>query len=212
MLSGVDLDPVLDTLLAVLQERLKASDKSGLQRQQGVFELCDDIVRWRNACRSGLNLAREGLLLHVCMRSAELGVKGSKFICKQPAVVVVLHFYGGQSLMSEGTRQGILSLTIRDKAVLYAAYMPFLQNGGLFVPTDKHYGIGDEVFMLLTLMDEPEKIPIAGRVVWITPAGAQGNRKAGIGVQFSEQDAAANAKIENHLGGALNSERQTHTM
>ena len=114
--------------------------------------------------------------------------------------------------MSEGTRQGILSLTIRDKAVLYAAYMPFLQNGGLFVPTNKHYSIGDEVFMLLTLMDEPEKIPIAGRVVWMTPAGAQGNRKAGIGVQFSEQDAAANAKIENHWGGSLNSERQTHTL
>ncbi len=114
--------------------------------------------------------------------------------------------------MSEGTRQGILSLTIKDKAVLYAAYMPFLQNGGLFVPTNKRYRIGDEVFMLLTLMDEPEKIPIAGRVVWITPPGAQGNRQAGIGVQFSEQDAAANARIENHLGGALNSDRQTHTM
>lgn len=114
--------------------------------------------------------------------------------------------------MSEGTRQGILSLTIKDKAVLYAAYMPFLENGGLFVPTNKRYRLGDEVFMLLTLMDEPEKIPIAGRVVWITPAGAQGNRQAGIGVQFSEQDAAANAKIENHLGGALNSDRQTHTM
>lgn len=114
--------------------------------------------------------------------------------------------------MSEGTRQGILSLTIQDKAVLYAAYMPFLQNGGLFVPTNKEYSIGDDIFMLLTLMEEPEKIPIAGRVVWITPAGAQGNRQAGIGVQFSEQDAAANAKIENHLGGALNSERHTHTM
>lgn len=114
--------------------------------------------------------------------------------------------------MSEGTRQGILSLTIKDKAVLYAAYMPFLKNGGLFVPTNKQYRVGDEVFMLLTLMDEPDKIPIAGRVVWITPVGAQGNRQAGIGVQFSEQDAAANAKIENHLGGALNSDRQTHTM
>ena len=114
--------------------------------------------------------------------------------------------------MSEGTRQGILSLTIKDKAVLYAAYMPFLANGGLFVPTNKQYRVGDEVFMLLTLMDESEKIPIAGRVVWITPVGAQGNRQAGIGVQFSEQDAAANAKIENHLGGALNSDRQTHTM
>ncbi len=114
--------------------------------------------------------------------------------------------------MSEGTRQGILSLTIKDKAVLYAAYMPFLQNGGLFVPTSKEYSIGDDIFMLLTLMEAPEKIPIAGRVVWITPAGAQGNRQAGIGVQFSEQDAAANAKIENHLGGALNSERHTQTM
>ena len=114
--------------------------------------------------------------------------------------------------MSEGTRQGILSLTIKDKAVLYAAYMPFLQNGGLFVPTSKEYSIGDDIFMLLTLMEESEKIPIAGRVVWITPAGAQGNRQAGIGVQFSAQDAAANAKIENHLGGALNSERHTHTM
>jgi len=91
-------------------------------------------------------------------------------------------------------------------------HMPFLQNGGLFVPTSKEYSIGDDIFMLLTLMEEPEKIPIAGRVVWITPAGAQGNRQAGIGVQFSEQDAAANAKIENHLGGALNSERHTHTM
>ena len=109
-------------------------------------------------------------------------------------------------------RQGILSLTIKDKAVLYSAYMPFLENGGLFVPTNKSYKIGDEVFMLLTLMDEPEKIPIAGKVVWVTPRGAQGNRTAGLGVPFSEQDAAANAKIENHLAGTLNSDRPTHTM
>ncbi len=114
--------------------------------------------------------------------------------------------------MPDKSQQGVLSLTIKDKAVLYAAYMPFLENGGLFVPTQKAYNIGDEVFMLLSLMDEPEKIPIAGRVVWITPPGAQGNRQAGIGVQFSEDDAAANAKIENHLGGALQSERQTHTL
>jgi type IV pilus assembly protein PilZ len=114
--------------------------------------------------------------------------------------------------MSESNRQGILSLTIKDKAVLYAAYMPFLENGGLFVPTPKPYSIGDEVFMLLTLMDDPEKIPIAGRVVWVTPSGAQGNREAGVGVQFSSQDTSANAKIENHLGGSLNSERPTHTM
>jgi type IV pilus assembly protein PilZ len=112
----------------------------------------------------------------------------------------------------QNSRNGILSLTIKDKAVLYSAYMPFLDNGGLFVPTNKSYSIGDEVFMLLTLMDETEKIPIAGKVVWVTPRGAQGNRTAGIGVQFSEQDAVANSKIENHLAGSLSSDRPTHTM
>jgi type IV pilus assembly protein PilZ len=111
-----------------------------------------------------------------------------------------------------GGRSGILSLTIKDKAVLYSAYMPYLENGGLFVPTNKPYKVGDDVFMLLSLMDETEKIPIAGRVVWVTPRGAQGNRTAGIGVQFSEQDATANAKIENHLAGSLSSDRPTHTM
>ena len=110
------------------------------------------------------------------------------------------------------SRSGILSLTIKDKAVLYSAYMPYLDNGGLFVPTNKPYKVGDEVFMLLSLMDEVDKIPIAGRVVWVTPRGAQGNRTAGIGVQFSEQDATANAKIENHLAGSLDSDRPTHTM
>ena len=112
----------------------------------------------------------------------------------------------------KSNRSGILSLTIKDKAVLYSAYMPFLENGGLFVPTNKIYTIGDEVFILLTLMEELDKIPISGTVVWITPRGAQGNRTAGIGVQFSAEDASANMKIENHLAGALSSDRPTHTM
>ena len=112
----------------------------------------------------------------------------------------------------QGTRNGILSLTIKDKAVLYAAYMPFLQNGGLFIPTNKPYRIGDEVFMLLNLMEEPEKIPVAGKVVWVTPKRAQGNRASGIGMQFNGQDDTASKKIETYLAGALDSERPTHTM
>jgi type IV pilus assembly protein PilZ len=110
-------------------------------------------------------------------------------------------------------RQGILSLTIKDKSALYAAYMPFIKGGGLFIHTKKSYQLGDEVFMLLTLMDETEKIPVAGKIVWITPGGAQGNRAAGIGVQFSDQDdGIARNKIEGYLGGALQSDRPTHTM
>lgn len=117
------------------------------------------------------------------------------------------------SQSNRGGRQGILSLTIQDKQALYAAYMPHIRNGGLFVPTTHAYRLGDEVFMLLSLMEEPEKLPIVGRVVWITPKGAQGNRTAGVGLQFSEKDGAtARNKIETYLAGALESDRPTHTL
>ncbi|HLE94648.1 MAG TPA: PilZ domain-containing protein [Sulfuricaulis sp.] len=110
-------------------------------------------------------------------------------------------------------RPGVLSLTIKDKNALYAAYMPFVKGGGIFVPSNRAYKLGEEIFMLLTLMDSKEKIPVAGHVIWITPPGAQGSRTSGIGIQFSEKDSGiARNKIEGILAGALNSERLTHTM
>ena len=111
------------------------------------------------------------------------------------------------------SKPGLLTLTIRDKSALYLAYMPFIRNGGLFIPTSSSYRIGDEVFMLLNIMGEDEKIPVAGRVIWVTPKGAQGKRTAGIGVQFSDQDGGATQKkIENYLAGALGGAKPTHTM
>ncbi len=111
-------------------------------------------------------------------------------------------------------RQGILSLAIKDKTALYNSYMPFVNHGGLFVPTNKRYTLGDEVFLLLTLMDSTERIPVAGKVVWVTPAGAQGNRTSGIGVQFNDtaDGESARTKIETNLAGMLNGDRPTHTM
>ena len=115
-------------------------------------------------------------------------------------------------LENGGPRPTVLSLTIKDKSALYAAYMPFLKGGGLFVPTNKSYQLGEEVFMLLTLFEEAEKLPVAGNVVWITPLGAQGNRAAGVGIQFSAKEDLARTKIEAILGGVLQSNRPTHTM
>jgi len=45
-----------------------------------------------------------------------------------------------------GARSGIMTLTIKDKAVLYAAYMGFVKNGGLFIPTQKNYRMGMRSF------------------------------------------------------------------
>lgn len=119
-----------------------------------------------------------------------------------------------QSTKSGSTsKPGVLSLTIKEKAALYASYMPFVKGGGLFIPTNKNFKIGDEVFMLLSLLDDPTKLKVIGRVVWLTPA-TQGNRPQGIGVQLSEKDGGLEAKnkIEALLGGALKSGKPTHTM
>ena len=111
-------------------------------------------------------------------------------------------------------RPGALSLNIREKSILYAAYMPFLKGGGIFIPTTRHYRLGDEIFMLIALMGDANKIPVAGKVVWITPAGSQGSKAQGIGVQFSDDEggAAARINIEELLDGQLKINRPTHTM
>lgn len=113
-----------------------------------------------------------------------------------------------------GARQGILSLAIKDKSALYNAYMPYVKGGGIFVPTTKRYMLGDEVFILLTLMEDKDRLPVAGKVIWVTPPGAQGNRAAGIGVQFADtnEGETVRGKIETLLAGTLNADKPTHTM
>ena len=107
----------------------------------------------------------------------------------------------------------VLSLSIKDKSALYAAYMPFLENGGVFVPSEQIFELGEEVFILVNLVDDDQKIPLSGSVVWITPKGAQNNKTAGVGVQFNTLDRGATKdKIEKLLAGALSSDRKNHTM
>ena len=46
----------------------------------------------------------------------------------------------GSSGPASVARPGVLSLNIREKAALYAAYMPFLAGGGIFIPTNRVQG------------------------------------------------------------------------
>lgn len=110
-------------------------------------------------------------------------------------------------------RNKVISIAIKDKQALYMAYMPFVQDGGLFVPTKKDYNLGDEMFLLVKIIDEVEPVSISGKVIWITPPGALGNRPEGVGVQFTG-DTAVKTKnlIESKLGASLSLGRGTHTM
>lgn len=108
---------------------------------------------------------------------------------------------------------GVIPVVLPDKASLYAAYMPFVKHGGLFIRSDKTFEVGDEVTLVLKLMDLTEKFTIIGKIAWITPKGAQGGLKAGVGVQFSEETPVdIRNKIETFLAGSSQSERRTDTM
>ncbi len=112
------------------------------------------------------------------------------------------------------SRPSVLSLVIREKAALYSAYMPFLKFGGIFVPTNKSYNLGDEIYLILTLLDDPNKYPIAGKVAWVTPSTAGNNKSQGIGVHFPDDESGLRIKqrVEELLGASLRSTRITHTL
>lgn len=111
-------------------------------------------------------------------------------------------------------RPSVIQLAIKEKAALYAAYIPLFAEGGIFIPTTRDYRLGDDVYVLLSLPEDPQRYPIAGKVAWITPARAVGGRTQGVGVRFpsDEKSRLLKIKIEQLLGAHLNSDRPTQTI
>lgn len=110
-------------------------------------------------------------------------------------------------------KPGVLSLAIKEKNTLYSAYMPFVEGGGLFIPTNRPYKMGDEIFMLLSLPEDTTRLNVAGKVVWVNSV-AQAGKPQGIGVQFNSDASGLDSKnrIEALLGDSINSSRPTHTI
>ncbi len=111
-----------------------------------------------------------------------------------------------------GAKKTMIALSIKDKVVLHNLSMPFIKNGGLFIANRTEYELGDDVFILLTLMDEAEKIPVAGKVIWIAKKGVKQPHAPGVGIQFTDPDNVAKDKIETYLAGSLGSASTTATM
>jgi type IV pilus assembly protein PilZ len=111
-------------------------------------------------------------------------------------------------------RPGVFSLVIRTKAALYAAWMPLVRGGGIFVPSNREHRLGEEVLVLLSLLDDTARIPIQGHVAWVNPAHTAGNRPQGFGVQLPDTESCRELKkrVEGLLAGALQSSRPTNTL
>jgi type IV pilus assembly protein PilZ len=111
-------------------------------------------------------------------------------------------------------RPSVIQLAIKEKAALYAAYIPLFAEGGIFIPTTRDYQLGDDVYVLLSLPEDPQRYPVAGKVAWVTPAKAANNRIQGIGIHFPKDDKSRllKHKIEEILGAHLGSDRATQTI
>ena len=110
-------------------------------------------------------------------------------------------------------RPNVLSLSIKDQAGLYGAYMPFLARGGIFVPSNRPFRLGEQVFLVLSLLDRPQKYQVQGTVAWITPAGTP-MKTPGVGVHLPDDDngRALKRAVEEMLGKTIESGRPTQTL
>jgi len=98
---------------------------------------------------------------------------------------------------------GVLAFQPPDRAAMHQSYMPFLKNGGIYIPTTKKYDIGSEVFVLVKLPDSGERLSGVGSVVWInrTPSVS---KPSGIGIHFVEspENETLKLRIETFLAGS----------
>ena len=111
-------------------------------------------------------------------------------------------------------KPSVSQLVFKDNSELYAAYMDWMSEGGVFVPTERPHRLGDDVYVLLKLPDDPQMHPFVGKVVWVTPARSAHQRLQGVGVRFTDSDDARQLKIkiETSLGIQLGSDRPTQTL
>jgi type IV pilus assembly protein PilZ len=118
------------------------------------------------------------------------------------------------STPTPAARPSVVQLAIKEKAALYAAYIPLFKEGGIFIPTKREYQLGADVYVLLTLPEDTQRYPVAGKVAWVTPARAAGHRTQGVGVRFPDDEKSnqLKLKIELILGAHLASDRSTQTI
>jgi type IV pilus assembly protein PilZ len=120
----------------------------------------------------------------------------------------------GAAAAATASRPSVIQLVFREKGALYAAYIPLFTEGGLFVPTTRDYKLGEDIYLLLSLPEDPQRYPVAGKVAWITPPNASGGRTQGVGVRFptDEKTRLLRVRIEEILGTSISSSKPTQTI
>ena len=120
------------------------------------------------------------------------------------------------STPAENAPGRMMSVSLKDKPIAYYSYMPFLEHGGIFVPTNDEFKMGEEVLLVLELVGpaSTEKLFIKTKVCWINANPSGSGRPKGVGLAFGSDESGLKAKklFEAVLAGLLHNERPTYTM
>lgn len=107
---------------------------------------------------------------------------------------------------------GLLQANILDRATLQASFMPYIQGGGLFIPSKQQVKMGEEVFVLATLPEQSQKIPLTGKVIWISYKHS-GLKPQGFAIQLvGEKGIYYKMEAEKILAGTMSSDLPSFTM
>lgn len=97
-----------------------------------------------------------------------------------------------------------LKYQIQNQIELNFSYMPFIKGGGLFVPTNEKFLLGDTVALDLLLPGENEVKTIEGTIVWVTPQNSLYLIYAGVGIQFTgENSSSVQEFIKSNLDNTM---------
>ena len=75
-----------------------------------------------------------------------------------------------------------------DLLSLKRAFMPFVVEGAIFIPTQNDYQLGDFIKATVTLPESKHDYQFTGEVVWIAP---KSNNHPGVGVTCNDDEGHA---------------------
>ncbi|NKB62413.1 MAG: hypothetical protein GKR95_09885 [Gammaproteobacteria bacterium] len=96
-----------------------------------------------------------------------------------------------------------ITLIYRNRNELKSAHLPFIDDGGLFIPTHESYTMGEVVLVKVDLPDNNEPLVLSARVVWKMPRDSQNGAPMGVGVNFP---GSAGAALAHCINGLLNAD------
>ena len=104
-----------------------------------------------------------------------------------------------------------LTLTVGSASIAYKVYMPFVQGGAVFVPTDEEFELREEVRREVDFSESNQHFSIEGVVVWVSSTNDLARQ--GVGIKAGEGDGEALMKaLEVAAGDLLKGEGKTFTL